>query len=130
MSEGADDELAALPPLDRLFDHRARLAIAVLLATRDALSFRRLKEVLDETDGSLGAHLRRLEDAGYVSVRKEFEERKPISWYSLTAEGRAALERHVRGLESLLAGLPSGPRGRREARKETRKEAKVTRRGR
>lgn len=126
MSEGADDELPALPPLERLFDHRARLAIAVLLAARDALSFRRLKEVLEETDGSLGAHLRRLEDAGYVSVRKEFEERKPISWYSLTAEGRAALERHVRGLESLLAELPSGPRGR----KETRKEAKVTRRGR
>ena len=88
--------------------------------------FRRLKEVLGETDGSLGAHLRRLEDASYVSVRKEFEERKPISWYSLTAEGRAALERHVRGLESLLAELPSGPRGR----KETRKEAKSKRRGR
>ena len=130
MSEGGGEALPTVPPLDRLFEHRARLAIAVLLAARDALSFRRLKEVLDETDGSLGAHLRRLEDARYVSVRKEFEERKPISWYSLTAEGRSALERHVRGLGSLLAELPSSPRARKEARKEIRKEAKVTRRGR
>jgi DNA-binding MarR family transcriptional regulator len=126
VSEDGDEALPALPPLDRLFEHRARLAIAVLLAARDALSFRRLKEVLAETDGSLGAHLRRLEEAGYVAVRKEFEERKPISWYSLTAAGRSALEHHVRGLESLLAELPSSPRGR----KETPKETKAKRRGR
>lgn len=90
---------------DRLLEHRVRLAICVLLARRDALSFRRLKELTDETDGSLGAHLRRLEEAGYLTVRKEFRERKPVSWYALTAEGRGALNRHVRALERLLAGL-------------------------
>lgn len=96
---------AALPRLDKLMEHRVRLAICVLLARRDALSFRRLKALTGETDGSLGAHLRRLEEAGYVRVAKEFRERKPVSWYSLTAVGRQALDRHVEALEELLAGL-------------------------
>jgi DNA-binding MarR family transcriptional regulator len=115
LSEDEPGALPAVPPLDRLFEHRTRLAIAVLLAPRDALSFRRLREVLEETDGSLGAHLRRLEESGYVSVRKEFVDRKPVSWYSLTSDGRAALQRHVRGLERLLEGLPRS--SRREGRK-------------
>jgi len=102
-SEGG--ALAALPELDRLLEHRVRLAIAALLARRDALSFSRLKELLEETDGSLGAHLRRLEEAGYVGVEKEFVARKPVTWYRLTAAGRRALEHHVAGLERLLSGL-------------------------
>lgn len=111
-SEGG--ALAALPELDRLLEHRVRLAIGALLARRDALSFSRLKELLEETDGSLGAHLRRLEEAGYVGVEKEFVARKPVTWYRLTAVGRRALERHVAALERLLAGLE--PPGARPAR--------------
>ena len=95
----------ALPELDRLYEHRVRLAIAVLLARRDALSFSRLKQTLGETDGSLGAHLRKLEDSGYVEVRKEFVQRKPVTWYGLSAAGRASLSRHVAALERLLASL-------------------------
>jgi len=90
---------------DRLLDHRVRLAICALLARRDRLSFSRLKELLDETDGSLGAHLRRLEEAGYLKIAKEFLDRRPTTWYALTAAGRRALAEHVAVLERLLAGL-------------------------
>ncbi|MGH9381499.1 MAG: transcriptional regulator [Thermoanaerobaculia bacterium] len=101
-----DREVAAAAAAgDRLLEHRVRLAICVLLARRDALSFSRLKQLTGETDGSLGAHLKRLEDAGYAKVEKEFRDRKPVSWYSLTAEGRRALREHVRSLERVLAGL-------------------------
>ena len=96
---------AAAAEADRLLEHRVRLAVCVLLARRDQLSFSRLKELLGETDGSLGAHLRRLEEAAYVDVQKEFRERRPVSWYSLTPQGRAALRRHVTALETLLGGL-------------------------
>jgi DNA-binding transcriptional ArsR family regulator len=108
--EAPDDEApAALPALDKLFEHRVRLAIAALLARRDALSFSRLKELLGETDGSLGAHLRRLEEAGYVTFEKEFVARKPVTWYRLAPVGRRALVRHVGGLERLLSGISSDP---------------------
>jgi DNA-binding PadR family transcriptional regulator len=73
-----------------------------LLSRYQTLKFRRLRDLLDETDGSLGAHLRKLEDEGLVLVRKEFEDRKPVSWYALTAKGKKALQAHVRGLQSLL----------------------------
>ena len=67
----------------------------VLICGVDALSFSRLKTLLQETDGNLGAQLRKLEEAGYVSVTKEFADRKPVSWYAITRAGRSALKSHL-----------------------------------
>jgi len=92
----------ALNGLDPALEHRVRLAICVLLSRTDAVSFSRFKELLDQTDGNLGAQLRRLEDEGYVALKREFADRKPVTWYSLTARGRSALRAHVRGIEGLL----------------------------
>ena len=103
MSESTDAGLA-LEGLDKLLEHRARLGICVLLAREDVLSFSRLKALLSETDGSLGAHLKRLEDAGHIKVRKEFRDRKPVSWYRLTAGGRRTLEAHLVALDRLIKG--------------------------
>lgn len=79
-----------------------RLAITVLLSRWDRLSFTRLKELTGETDGSLGAHMRRLEEVGYVSADKEFRDRKPVTWYALAPAGRGALGAHLRALEDLI----------------------------
>ena len=93
---------AGLAGLDPLLQHRSRLGAMVLLAGVDALNFSRLKALLDETDGNLGAQLRKLEDAGYVAVNKAFADRKPVSWYALTPQGRAALKDHLAAMESLV----------------------------
>ena len=92
----------ALNNLNKLLGHRTRLGICVLLARHTALSFSRLKELLEETDGSLGAQLRKLEDHGFISVKKEFRNRKPVSWYSLTETGQSGLERHLDALKQLI----------------------------
>ena len=97
--QGLDGELAAL---NGLLEHRVRLAICVLLSAHDALSFTRLKQALGETDGNLGAHLRKLEDADYVSAEKEFRSRRPVTWYRLTATGRSRLRRQIDGLTRLI----------------------------
>lgn len=81
-----------------------RLAILVLLTRWDRLSFTRLRDLTGETDGSLGAHLRRLEDAGYVAVDKRFVERKPVTWYALADAGRTALGAHLEALSELIGG--------------------------
>ena len=93
------DELAAL---NGLLQHRVRLAICVLLSKYDAMSFRRLKEVLEEKDGSLGTHLRKLEDAGYLAVDKTYRERRPVTWYQLTAAGQQHLAQHIQNLTRLI----------------------------
>ncbi|MGH7589788.1 MAG: transcriptional regulator [Gemmatimonadota bacterium] len=99
---GPEDVLERLGAIDRLLEHRVRLAIAVLLSRYDRLSFSRIKELTGESDGSLGAHLRRLEDEKYVTVRKEFVDRKPVSWYRLAPAGRKALAAHLDALAGLI----------------------------
>lgn len=107
----SEDETAApedgldLSGLDKLLEHRLRLTLCVLLSRHGRMRFSRLKQVTGETDGNLGANLRKLESAGYVDVDKTFEARKPVSWYALTPAGRQALARHVAALESLIGGV-------------------------
>ena len=95
--------MKALEGLDPALEHRTRLAIAVLLARHGEISFSRFKEQLDLTDGNLGAQLRKLEDAEYLRLRRDFVERRPVTWYSLTASGRKALDRHMRALQAVIA---------------------------
>ena len=92
----------ALGRLDAALEHRVRLAICVLLSRTSALTFSRFKELLEQTDGNLGAQLRRLEDEHYVALRRDFVDRKPVTWYSLTPQGRTALRAHIRALQGLL----------------------------
>jgi DNA-binding transcriptional ArsR family regulator len=95
--------MKALDGLDPALEHRARLAIAVLLARHGEISFAAFKQQLDLTDGNLGAQLRRLEDDGYLALRRDFVERKPVTWYRLTAPGRKALDRHLGALRDVIA---------------------------
>ena len=94
----------AVDELATVFDHRVRLAIGVLLARHGEISFARLKQQLDLTDGNLGAHLRKLEDADCVALRRDFVDRKPITWYALTKAGRRTLNLHLRALRSVIDG--------------------------
>ena len=96
--------MKALDALDPAFEHRARLAIAVLLARHGEISFARFKQELALTDGNLGAQLRRLEDDGYLVLRRDFVERKPVTWYALSQDGRKALDRHLAALRSVIGG--------------------------
>lgn len=91
-----------LDGLDPAFEHRARLAMAVLLARHGEISFAGFKQQLDLTDGNLGAQLRRLENDGYVQLRRDFEQRKPVTWYTLTTDGKRALDRHLAALRNLI----------------------------
>ncbi len=96
------DGLEELGSLRGLLEHRVRLGICVLLSEHDAMSFSRLKQVLEETDGSLGTHLRKLEDDGYLAIEKTFRDRRPVTWYELTGKGRSSLRKHVANLARLI----------------------------
>src|SRR3546814_2641888 len=65
-----------LDGFDPVLEHRVRLAVGVLLAGHGEISFARLKQQLSLTDGNLGAQLRRLEDDGYIALRRASVERK------------------------------------------------------
>ena len=78
------------------------MASLVTLEPGNEVDFTYLRELLDVTDGNLGAHLRKLEEAGYITINKTFVERKPRTYVSATAEGRKVFQEHVAALESIL----------------------------
>jgi DNA-binding MarR family transcriptional regulator len=72
------------------------------LAVEASLTFNELKERLETSDGNLSVHARRLEEAGYVEIRKSFEGRIPRTEYRLTKPGREALQRYLDHMEALI----------------------------
>src|ERR1700683_2534743 len=93
--------------LDETVLSRPRLSILAALVARDAVDFTFLQKNLGISDGNLGTHLRKLEAGNYIQSNKTFVNRKPRTWYRITAEGRLALERLFRQLEDMLARVKS-----------------------
>jgi len=91
-----------IPDFDRLIHERTRLGIVSALAVNPSLTFNELKAILETTDGNVSVHTRKLEDAGYVTVKKSFAGRMPRTDYALTAAGRRALERYLNHMEALI----------------------------
>ncbi len=88
--------------LDPIIHVRVRLGIVSALAVEESLTFNELKGRLDTSDGNLSVHARRLEEAGYVEIRKSFEGRIPRTDYRLTEPGRQALKRYLDHMEALI----------------------------
>ena len=91
--------------LNETIHQPVRLRIMAALVTLEPgieVDFSYLRELLQVTDGNLGAHLRKLEEAGYIAVNKTFVERKPRTYVSTTDAGRKVFQEHVKALESIL----------------------------
>jgi len=101
--------------LDEIIHQPARLRIMATLAAlpgNESVDFVYLRDFLGLSDGNLGAHLRRLEEAGYISIEKTFQDRKPRSYAAATARGRERYKAHLAALEEII----SAPAGGRKAR--------------
>jgi DNA-binding MarR family transcriptional regulator len=98
----------ATDALDLVIHTPARLRIVATLAALpdgDSLSFTRLQDMLDLTPGNLITHLRKLEDAGYLTSETTGNGRASRTSNTLTRKGRAALDTYTEALRDLLAGL-------------------------
>ncbi|WOK08203.1 transcriptional regulator [Imperialibacter roseus] len=91
-----------LKDLNKAFENKIRLGIMSALMVNDAIDFNSLKGLLDVTDGNLATHLKSLETSTYISVQKEFIERKPNTKYMATSEGKEAFVKHIKAIEQLL----------------------------
>ncbi len=91
-----------LKDLDKAFENKVRLGIMSALVVNDSLDFNTLKNLLDVTDGNLASHLKSLEGCKYITVKKEFVERKPNTSYAVTSEGKEAFIKHIKAIEQLI----------------------------
>jgi len=94
--------------IDELLHSRVRLAIVAFLAGAKSADFSAVRDATKTTDGNASIHLRKLEDAGYVAVKKHFVARRPQTLYALTERGRRALLAYVAHLERLLPSRAGG----------------------
>jgi DNA-binding MarR family transcriptional regulator len=94
-----------LSGIDPLIHAPARLKLMTQLYVVDAADATFLVNETGLTWGNLATHLRKLEDHDYVTIEKEFRNRKPRTVVSLTPRGRAALRRYRAAIQAALAAL-------------------------
>lgn len=99
-------EMRAVAHLDRLIHEPSRLVIMSILAACESADFLYLLRETGLTKGNLGAHLGRLEEAGYVEVEKMFVGKVPRTVYRLTAKGRSAFRVYRDTLSRALGSVP------------------------
>jgi DNA-binding MarR family transcriptional regulator len=93
--------------LNELIHQPVRLRIMAALVALEPtveVDFLYLRDLLHVSDGNLGAHLRKLEEAGYITTNKIFIERKPRTFFAVTGAGRKVFQEHVAALESIFNG--------------------------
>jgi DNA-binding MarR family transcriptional regulator len=93
--------------LDNIIHQPVRLQIMSALVALDAdeqVDFVYLRKFLHLTDGNLGAHLAKLENAGYAKIEKTFIARKPRTFINVTGKGRDAFNEHTAALKEIIEG--------------------------
>jgi len=93
--------------LDKIIHQPFRLQIMsslIALDTAEEVEFTYLRKILNLTDGNLGAHLAKLEDARYIKINKTFVSRKPRTYINVTGKGRDAFAEYVNALKEIIKG--------------------------
>lgn len=97
------------PRFDAVVHAPNRLQICALLAAVDSAEFGAVRDALQVSDSVLSKHVRVLEEAGYVKVKKATVASRQRTWLVLTRAGRSALAGHVAELQRLLAQTGVAP---------------------
>ncbi len=104
-NESAIDGLQRIEDIDRTIHAPARLKIMAYLSIVESADFTFLMRQTGLTRGNLSPNLRKLEEAHYVSIQKEFVNRVPRTLIRLTDEGRAALQSYRENMQQVLNEL-------------------------
>ncbi|HZI33587.1 MAG TPA: transcriptional regulator, partial [Candidatus Binatia bacterium] len=81
---------------------KGRLAIMSALAAAPELTFTEMRDMLGMTDGNLTTHIRTLQQEGFVSVAKTYQNNRPLTSCSLTPAGRKAFAQYIDLLEQIV----------------------------
>ncbi|MEQ9505870.1 MAG: transcriptional regulator [Hyphomonas sp.] len=99
---------SGIEKIDDVIHGRLRMGVMAFLSQSESASFTELKDALGVTQGNLSIQLRKLEDAGYISVNKQIVGRKALTTLRITAQGRTAFADYLKALSDLL-GLDGQP---------------------
>lgn len=95
-----------MPDLDRVIHEPARLRLMSTLYVVEEADFVNVAARTGFSAGNLSSHMTKLQEVGYVEIRKEFVGKRPRTTYRLTEIGRRAFEEYRGTMADLFAGLP------------------------
>jgi DNA-binding transcriptional ArsR family regulator len=99
------DDLEPISEIDRAIHSPARLKIIALLAVVESADFTFILNQTGLTRGNLSSHLSKLEEVGYIHVKKEFVDRIPRTLISLSATGKRAIEAYRENMNLVINDL-------------------------
>jgi DNA-binding MarR family transcriptional regulator len=102
----SDDELNAIQNIDKMIHEPARLLLMAHLFVVESADYLFLQRQTGLTWGNMSSHLRKLENAGYVAVEKEFIDKKPHTTLKLTDKGRRAFKEYRKNMKQVFEDLP------------------------
>ncbi len=88
---------------DSVFIEKTRLSMMTILYREARVSFNRFKKIIGATDGAIYTHLQKLQDAGYISQKKELTGNTVQTVYFLTRKGKELFQRYLRFLEEVVS---------------------------
>ena len=103
-----DSGLQSPTDIDRVIHEPARLLLLAHLFGAESADFLYLVRQTGLTKGNLSAHLRKLEEAGYVAVEKMFVDRLPLTVFRLTDAGRDAIGAYRKQMSDILGAFDGG----------------------
>ncbi|MBL6280296.1 transcriptional regulator [Micromonospora fiedleri] len=89
-----------------------RLQICAMLSRVESLSFATIRDTLAVSDSVLSKQLKVLQEAGYVTLRKESFNSRIHAWVALTPLGRTVFTAHMAELCRVADGVMTDDRPR------------------
>ena len=89
--------------LNPLLHSELRLAVMSVLLSVESADFVFLREQTGATAGNLSVQIDKLQQAGYITVEKGFQGKKPRTTCAITEQGIAAFEEYVTALKSYIS---------------------------
>jgi DNA-binding transcriptional ArsR family regulator len=108
-----NERIREISQLDRLIHEPARLQILMFLQEVEEADFLYLLREGGFTQGNLSTHLSRLEDAGYIEIRKMFKGKMPLTVCRITAAGGRALRNYCSRMMDIMQGRQDSGKPRR-----------------
>ena len=88
--------------LDPILHSQLRLSIISILMSVEEADFSFVKESTNATSGNISIQIKKLQDAGYINVKKAFKNNYPNTTLSITKKGIAAFENYVNNLKNYI----------------------------
>jgi len=88
--------------LDPILHSPLRLAIISLLVKQGEFDFNTLKEKTGATSGNISVQLKKLEEAGYITIEKGYKNNYPHTGVSISKKGLQAFEEYVNSIKDYL----------------------------